>query len=136
MKNKENTNAFLIHIAAFSGYIIPFGSVIAPLIVWQTVKGSSAFLDKHGKEAINFNLSFSVYLFLLNLTFIPLVLASFSNNLHNFDFEWGANVFNLFGISSIIGLIGLVKIALIVLAASKANKGETYEYPLTIQFLK
>ncbi len=136
MKNKENTNAFLIHIAAFAGFIIPFGSVIAPLIVWQTVKGSSAFLDKHGKEAINFNLSFSVYLFLLNLSFVPLVLTSFSNDLYNFDFEWGANVFNLFGISSIIGLIGLVKIALIVLAASKANKGEAYEYPLTIKFLK
>ena len=33
-QNKENTNAFLIHISAFAGYLFPFGSIITPLIIW------------------------------------------------------------------------------------------------------
>ena len=55
--NKENTNAFLIHISAFAGFLFPFGNIITPLIVRQTLKNRSEFLDKQGKEAINFNIS-------------------------------------------------------------------------------
>ena len=49
-KNSENTNAFLIHISAFAGYLFPFGSIITPLILWQTLKERSGYLDEHGKD--------------------------------------------------------------------------------------
>ena len=78
---KDNSNAFLIHISAFAGYFFPLGGVIAPLIFWQVKKDKSAFFDEHGKEAVNFNLSFLCYFFegfalvmyrmLLQVHFIP-----------------------------------------------------------------
>ena len=67
-QNSENTNAFLIHISAFAGLIFPFGNIITPLVAWQTLKDRSPFLDEHGKEAINFNISYALYFLILFIT--------------------------------------------------------------------
>ena len=139
--NDNNTNAFLIHISAFAGYLFPFGSIITPLILWQTLKDRDQFLDEHGKEAVNFNLSYGLYLFILSASFIPFFFTNFFNafdNLDHIDFgvDIGYGIFGFLGVASAVGIIGLIKIALIVLAALKANKGEAYKYPLTIKFIK
>ncbi|AOW21837.1 DUF4870 domain-containing protein [Urechidicola croceus] len=143
MKTKnDNNNAFLIHISALAGYFFPLGGVIAPLIFWQVKKDESAFLDEQGKEAVNFNLSFLLYQFILGLTFIPFffrtIFNAFSNidNMHNnfhFDFP---NIFGFFGSASLIGLLAIARLALIILGAIRANNGENYKYPLTIKFIK
>ena len=56
-KNNENTNAFLIHISAFAGFIFPFGHIITPLIAWQTLKERSPFLDEQGKVTMLWTLN-------------------------------------------------------------------------------
>lgn len=142
MKNNDhNTNAFLIHISAFAGYLFPFGSIITPLILWQTLKDRSQFLDEHGKEAVNFNISYALYIFILGISFVPLFIGSFFNNFDQIDFGHHSNffdggLFGILGIASLAGIVGLIKIALIIIAAMKANKGEEYKYPLTIKFIK
>ncbi len=144
MKNtkKENNNAFLIHISALTGYFFPLGGVIAPLIFWQVKKDESAFLDEQGKEAVNFNLSYYLYTFILGLAFIPFFIRSFfsafSNMDHmhnNFHFDM-PSMFGFIGGISLIGLLGLIRFVLIILASIKANNGEDYKYPCTIKFIK
>ena len=139
---KDNSNAFLIHISAFAGYFFPLGGLIAPLIFWQVKKDKSAFFDEHGKEAVNFNLSFLLYTFILGLTIIPFVFGSIFNGLSNLDrshneffFDF-PNAFGLFGSLSLIGIVAIIRFILILLAAIKANHGEEYKYPLTIKFVK
>ena len=142
-QNNENTNAFLIHISAFAGFIFPFGNIITPLIAWQTLKDRSNFLDEQGKEAINFNISYSLYIFILTLSFIPVFIGSFFRNFNNFDhfnhvninFD-SHNLFGVIGLASLAGIVGLVKMALIIIAALKAKEGENYKYPFTIKFIK
>ena len=144
-QNNENTNAFLTHISAFAGFFFPFGSIITPLIVWQTLKDRSRFLDEQGKEAVNFNISYSLYMFIASIIAVPIFVGSIFRN-GNFNYSWDldwwdfdlgfGNLFGLIGLSSFVGIIGLIKLALIVLAAVKANKGEDYRYPLTIKFIK
>lgn len=145
-QNNENTNAFLIHISAFGGFFFPFGSIITPLIVWQTLKDRSQFLDEQGREAVNFNITYSLYAFILSLAVIPFVIGNlFSNwNRHsfhngnwdlNFDIGFG-NFYGIIGFASFAGIIGIIRIILVILAAVKANKGEAYRYPLTIKFFK
>ncbi len=91
-QNNENTNAFLIHISAFAGFLFPFGSIITPLIAWQTLKNRSRFLDEQGKEAVNFNISYSLYMFLASLIIIPFFIRSIfdiSRRAHyNYDWDW------------------------------------------------
>lgn len=142
--NSKNTNnnAFLIHISAFAGYFFPLGGIIAPLIFWQVKKDESEFLDVNGKEAVNFNLSFMLYMFILGLSFIPFFIRSIINNIDNlnhmnddfiFDFT---SMFGFMGGISLIGILGIFRFVLIILAAVKANNGEAYKYPLTIKFIK
>jgi len=142
-RNNENTNAFLIHISAFSGYLIPFGSIIVPLVLWQTMKDRSRFLDEQGKEAVNFNISYALYSFILGLSIIPFAFSSFFSHVRhyndfdfNFNFSDGSGLFGFLGIGAIITLIGLLKIALTIIAAMKSKEGENYKYPLTIKFIK
>jgi len=142
-RNNENTNAFLIHISAFSGYLIPFGSIIVPMVLWQTMKDRSRFLDEQGKEAVNFNISYALYIFILGVSIIPFALSSFISHLRHyndfnfeFDFSDGNGLFGFLGAGAIISLIGLLKIALIIIAAIKSKEGENYKYPLTIKFIK
>lgn len=141
-KNNQNTNAFLIHISAFAGFMFPFGHIITPLIAWQTLKERSTFLDEQGKEAVNFNLSYTLYVFILTLSFIPFAFGSYFRkfiNFNNFNFNFNFhsdNIFRLIGFGSLTGLIYLVGIALVIIASIKAREGENYKYPFTIKFIK
>jgi len=141
-KNNQNTNAFLIHISAFAGFVFPFGQIITPLIAWQTLKYRSPFLDEQGKEAINFNLSYTLYAFILSIVLIPLFFRSFFTNFNSFNnFQLNLdlstnNLFSIMGLGSISVILYLVGISLIIIAALKAKEGESYKYPFTITFIK
>ena len=141
-QNKQNTNAFLIHISAFAGFVFPFGQIITPLIAWQTLKDRSPFLDEQGKEAINFNLSYTLYAFILSIALIPLFFRSFFTNFNSFNnFQLNLdlstnNLFSIMGLGSISVILYLVGISLIIIAALKAKEGESYKYPFTIKFIK
>ncbi|MDX6746861.1 DUF4870 domain-containing protein [Polaribacter sp. PL03] len=141
-QNNQNTNAFLIHISAFAGFIFPFGHIITPLIAWQTLKERSPFLDEQGKEAVNFNLSYTLYSFILTVAFIPFAFGTFFRNIDNFDnfhinFDFNTNSFlGFIGFGTVTGIIYLVGIALVIIASIKAKEGENYKYPFTIKFIK
>ena len=144
-KNNENTNAFLIHISAFAGFMFPFGNIITPLIAWQTLKDRSLFLDEQGKEAVNFNISYTLYIFLISIIFVPFAIGSFFNrrnnyiNWNNFNFNFDLDLHNMFGFlsfGSLAGIIYIIGIALVIIASIKAREGQNYTYPFTIKFIK
>ncbi|NCP22380.1 MAG: DUF4870 domain-containing protein [Zetaproteobacteria bacterium] len=139
----ENNNAFLIHISAFAGYVFPFGSVLLPLILWQSQKDKSTNLDKHGREAVNFNLSYYLYGFILGLILIPFTFGAFIKNflrsgmVDNFDFNFDfSHIFGFIGFASVFSVLMAAKFILIIVAAIKASRGEIFNYPLVINFLK
>jgi uncharacterized Tic20 family protein len=126
----DNNNAFLLHLSAFFGYIFPFGAVVGPLVIWEMNKRKSDFIDKNGKEAINFNLSYLMYSFVLGLSIVPFVIRTVMNDFHHLD------LFGIISVGSLIGVLAIIKFVLIIFAAIKANHGEVYNYPLTIKFIK
>ncbi len=128
-KNDNNT-AFLIHLSAFFGYVIPFGAIVGPLVIWEINKEKSEFVNENGKEAINFNLSYLLYTFLLGLSVVPFIIRTVMSEFHHLD------LFGIITAGSLIGLLAIVKFVLIILAAVSANQGEVYHYPLTIKFIK
>lgn len=144
-KNNDHTNAFLIHISAFAGFMFPFGNIITPLIAWQTLKDRSQFLDSQGKEAVNFNISYTLYVFLLSIVFIPFAFSSIFERNHrhinwnnfsiNFDFD-SHNWFGVLSSGAIAGIVYIIAIALVIIASIKAREGQDYRYPFTIKFIK
>ncbi|MEO8774382.1 MAG: DUF4870 domain-containing protein [Gelidibacter sp.] len=145
--NHQKNIATFIHLSTFSRFIIPFGNFIGPLILWMSNKEKSEFIDAHGKQAINFQISILLYAIILGALTIPFFIFGLLGHLDFFNF----NVFNNFhfninklspllyitgglGVLAVIGFI--LELIFIVLASLKARDGEFYKYPLTINFLK
>jgi len=120
-QNDRNYSTFT-HLSGFAGYFFPFGNIIAPLIMWSIKKEESSFIDYHGKSAVNFQLSLLFYGFLLAILIIPITI-----------FTLGLGLLAV-GIAFIPYII--LKFIVIITASIRANNGESYEYPFTIEFIK
>ena len=146
----EKKTATFIHLSCLSQFVIPFGNFILPLLIWNSKKDNSDFIDTNGKQALNFQLSILIYSIGIALIAIPIILINILNtfppNTLLFDNEFFFRYLEvknisgtlLFGILAIIVLIGLklAEFFMIVFASLKASEGDTYKYPLTISFLK
>ena len=73
ISNNQKNIATFIHLSTFSRFVIPFGNIIGPLLLWIINKDKSEFIDNHGKQALNFQLSIILYTFLFGLLCIPLI---------------------------------------------------------------
>jgi len=107
--------AMFCHLGGLAGLvpIIPaFGSIIAPLVIWQVKKNEFPFVDEQGKEAVNFQISMLLYAIIC----IPLCFICIG-------------VF-------LLAAVGIVDIVFLLIAAVKANNGEGYRYPISIRFIK
>lgn len=102
----------LCHLSALAGYIIPFGNIIGPLVVWLVKKDQYTEVDRQGKESLNFQISMMIYV----------IISAFL-------------VLLIIGIFLLIAL-GLLNLILVIVASVKSNSGERFKYPLTIEFIK
>ena len=147
-ENHKNVAA-LIHLSTFSKYFFPFGNFLAPLILW-TVNKEKPFVNQHGKEAINFKLSILLYALvigIISLPFIAIFASDFvslveviENHSHNITLH---NIKNLTGYVILFFVIAILLFGLFVFelyavinATVHANRGELYNYPLSIPFIK
>jgi uncharacterized protein len=112
LSKDERLWGMLCHLTAFSGYLIPFGSVLGPLVVWMIKKDEIPFVDDQGKESLNFQLT------MLIAVIVSVVL-----------------MFVLIGFV-LLGVLIIFQIIVIIMAAIKANDGVKYRYPYTIRFIK
>jgi uncharacterized Tic20 family protein len=113
LSQEEKTWGMLTHILAFAGFIgIPLGNILGPLVMWIIKKNESPFIDKHGKQALNFQISMTIYALVSAVLIV--VLIGFV----------------------LVGIVAVIDIVFVIKAAIAANKGEDFEYPFTIKFLK
>lgn len=107
--------AMFCHIAGLAGFIpmMPiFGSIIGPLIIWQIKKDEFEFVDEHGKEALNFQISILIYALISGLLCLACIGFILLPAVYLFD------------------------LIFLIIAAVKSNNGEHYRYPLCIRFIK
>lgn len=109
---ESRTWGMIVHLAALAGFIIPFGNIIGPLIIWMLKKESIPFVNDQGKEAINFQISLFIYGIISGILIILFI-----------------------GVLLLIAL-GIFFLVFTIIAAVKANEGVAYRYPLTIRFIK
>lgn len=115
LNNDARMWAMFCHLGGLAGFTpiaLVFGSIIAPLIIWQIKKDEFGFVDEHGKEALNFQISILIYALvsgLLCLACIGIVL---------------------------LPVVFIFDLIFMLIAAVKSNNGEHYHYPLCIRFIK
>ncbi|MFV9550230.1 DUF4870 domain-containing protein [Algibacter sp. PT7-4] len=147
LSNHQKNIATFIHLSTFSRFFIPFGNFIGPIVLWLANKDKSEFVDNHGKQIINFQISVFLYAIILGTITIPFFIFKIFNGIDFIDFN-GFESFHInigkpspllyiggaLGVLAVIGFI--IELALIVNASLKARDGQDYRYPFTINFLK
>ncbi|WP_242771029.1 DUF4870 domain-containing protein [Brevibacillus parabrevis] len=108
----ERMWAMIVHLSALAGFLIPFGNVLGPLVIWLVKREEGEFFQEHGKEALNFGISITIYAAISGLLLIVFIGAILLTALFIF---W---------------------IVFVVIAAIRANEGKPYRYPLTLRFVK
>jgi uncharacterized Tic20 family protein len=109
----------LCHLSSLAGLVIPGGNVIGPLLVWQIKKHDIPSLDGHGKASVNFQLT--------------VLIATLVAGLLAFVTSFFCIGFLLIPVAIAIPIAGIV---LAVIAGIKANDGQEYRYPCTIELIK
>ncbi|SDR89455.1 DUF4870 domain-containing protein [Gramella sp. MAR_2010_147] len=145
--NQNRTLATVLHLSVFTKYFIPLGNFIFPMLLWLSKK-QDPFVDHHGRNALNFQIS----TFLYAIFIVAVGAASFLYFGMKFTigeplfFEQDSFVIDEFSDALpfiiTIGILGILLLGLFVLelfavinASIKASEGELYNYPLTINFL-
>jgi len=103
--------AMVCHLAGLAGFVIPFGNIIGPLVVWLLKREESPFIDDQGKEALNFQITMIVYFFvaaILTVVLIGLLL---------------------------LPVLFIADLVLTIMAAVKASDGIPYRYPYILRLL-
>jgi len=112
----ERTFAMFMHLTLLLNLTGVGGpiSFIAVLIMWMIKKDESPFLDDHGREAVNFQISLFLWALILGIGAI---------------FTCGLSAIFLITIP-VVGAIGMI------FAAVAANRGEFFRYPMTFRIIK
>ena len=112
MTPEQKQMGMFLHLSQLIGLLIPFGGIIAPILIWQLKKDEMPALDAHGKMVANWILSSLIY--------------------------WVVSIVLTFVLVGLLGILALIvmSIAYPIIGGIKANNNEFFEYPLTIKFLK
>jgi len=107
----DRTMAMLCHLLTILTWFV------GPLVIWLVKKDSSRFVDHHGRESLNFQLT--IFLASICLGAMAFVLMFF-----------------FIGILLILVLMAISVLALIaeIMAGLAASRGEWHRYPCTIRF--
>lgn len=111
VSSDERTWGILTHAAAFAGFAVPLGNILGPLLVWLIKKDESRFVDANGKQALNFQITWTIFIVIALLTL-------------------------LIGIGLLlVPIVMLAWLVLVVLAMIRASEEQVYDYPLTIDLV-
>jgi uncharacterized protein len=145
--NHQKNIATFIHLSTFTRFIFPLGNFIGPLVLWIANKDKSEFVDAHGKQAINFQMSILLYTIIIGVITVTFFIFKMFSGLDFIDFN-GFHDFHinigkpspLLYIGGALGLLAviafIIEMVFIIRASLKARDGESFQFPLTINFLK
>jgi uncharacterized Tic20 family protein len=110
---EARSTAALAHYLGLA-VLVGFGW-LGPLIIWLTKKDSHPFINDQAREALNFNISMTIYL----------IVSSF------------LAMFLFFLIIPVLLPFAVVvaNVIFAIIAGSKASAGEAYRYPLTLRLV-
>jgi uncharacterized Tic20 family protein len=109
---EEKQWAMFAHLSALIGFVIPFGTIIGPLVVWQMKKNDMPFVAEQGLEALNFQITVAIAFLIAAL--LSVILIGFL----------------------LMPIIGIGALVLTIIAGIQANQGNHYEYPVNWRIVK
>lgn len=105
MSQDARNMAMLCHLLGIVGF---FG----PLVIWLIVRDKHRFVDEHGREAMNYQISMLIYGAAAWLSYFAVIGAFLAPAL------------------------AIVHLVLSIIGATRAQQGGPWHYPIAIAFLK
>jgi len=121
LSNEVRNWALATHLSAFLGAWLAL-AFVGPLVVWLLKRQDHPFIDHHGQEAVNFNLSVLLYGVVLAIIAIPVGVLTLG--------------LGLIPLIIVGGALAIAWLVFTIIAAVAASNGETYRYPLTIRLVR
>jgi uncharacterized Tic20 family protein len=113
ISQEERMYAAACHFAGLPIFItVAMANLIAPLVIWLIKKDTMPFVDEHGKESLNFQIT---------------LLIAYAI----------AGVLVCLGIGIVvIGVLVILQIVFPLIAGIAAYDGRPYKYPMTIRMIR
>jgi len=99
------------HLSPLAGFIIPFGGIIASIVIWQTKKDEMPEIGEEAKEALNFQITYAIAF----MVCIPLC-------------------FICIGYFIALGLF-VADLILMIFGIISASNGKTHRYPMILRLV-
>jgi uncharacterized protein len=125
----ERSCAMLCHVAVLAAMVVPFGHIIGPLVAWLAKREQYPLVDDQGKEALNFQISMTIYTVLILVVFVVGLIEIISGQVED------TVPLTLLLSGAALVLLGIINVVLIVIASVRSYRGERYRYPLSIRFV-
>lgn len=123
--SEERNWAMAAHLTALVGIFVPGANIVAPLIVWLVKREQSPFVDRHGREAINFNISTLIYTVGLSLIAVVCGFLSF--------LCVTIPIAILAGAGAVVVSVGWIVYTII--GGVRAGRGQEMVFPMTIRIV-
>ena len=110
-KAQEKTWVTFTHLAGFAGFLVPFGNIIGPFVIWILKRDEFPAVRAHGKDVLNFQLSIALY-YVVALASMLIIIGFV-----------------------LLPAVAIFQIVCIILATIRASEGQKFQYPLSIRFI-
>ena len=110
----SNNWAMAGHLSGLAGYMIPFGGILGPLVIWLTQRDARPFAGAEALKALNFNIT------MILAQVVCVVIAVLTC-----------------GIGAVlVVVVAIAHLVLCILAAIEVSNGRPYVYPWTIELIR
>jgi uncharacterized protein len=123
------TWAMLSHLAGLANFTsVPFGNIVAPLVIYLFRKDQDPFIAEQVKESLNFQLSVTIVgcflLFAYVVTFFVAIIGTRN------AWPWPLIVIACLVLWLIFDIVN------VVVAAVRSYNGDHFRYPVSLRFLR
>jgi uncharacterized Tic20 family protein len=109
IRDEDRTIAALTHLSGLSGYVVPFGGILVPIIIW-VLRRDSPVISSIARQAVLLNVVVFLLVGATAILWVTIILIP---------------VVVLFWFA-----LAIVALALPIVGAIKANQGTYYRYPV------
>jgi uncharacterized protein len=121
------TWATICHLSALLMLVgVPIGNILGPLVIWLVKRREYTYVDDQGKEALNFQITFTLCAIAL---FILIFLLIFGASYRYQPYAFFPAMLLMMGLF-------ILNIGLVIVAAIKSNDGISYRYPFALRIIK
>ncbi|MGK7395914.1 MAG: DUF4870 domain-containing protein [Candidatus Cyclobacteriaceae bacterium M3_2C_046] len=99
------------HLGTLIGYVVPFGNILVPLVIYISKKQESKTIEDQSRESLNFQITVTIFALIAGLLVILLV---------GFFLLMAVAVFQL---------------VFVILATIEVDKGNLYRYPVNFRII-